>query len=197
VSGSDEGAAADGGRSTGPTDESLIERLAAGPDERALSELYDRYQAQMYGLAMRITRDGALAQDVVQEAFVGVWRNAARYVAGRASVRTWVLSITHHRAIDLVRRRRQVVELPDPDTSQAALTVPDVWPEVARTLDRETVRGVLGGLPEAQREAIELAYFEGLTQTEIAERTATPLGTVKSRVRLGLQGLRRALEGEQ
>src|SRR3954464_11312247 len=114
------------------TDEELVDRLAAGPDEAALSELYDRYQAAMYGLAMRITNDAALAQDAVQEAFVGVWRNAGRYASDRASVRTWMLSITHPRAIDVVRRRRATPPLPEPDepSMSAALVAPDVWPEV-------------------------------------------------------------------
>jgi RNA polymerase sigma-70 factor (ECF subfamily) len=188
--------AADGDRATGPSDEQLLERLAAGLDERALSELYDRYQAQMYGLAMRITRDPALAQDAVQEAFVGVWRNAARYAAGRSTVRTWMLSIAHHRAIDIVRRRRRTTTLPGTETAEPALTAPDVWPEVAQTLDRDTVASAMAALPDTQREAIQLAYFEGLTQVEIAERTGTPLGTVKSRVRLGLLAMRRALERE-
>ena len=149
----------------------------------------------MYGLAMRITRDPALAQDAVQEAFVGIWRYAARYTAGRSSVRTWMLSITHHRAIDIVRRRRPANPLPEIETADPALTAPDVWPEVARTLDRAAVSAAIAELPEAQREAIQLAYFVGLTQVEIADRTGAPLGTVKSRVRLGLLALRRALEG--
>jgi RNA polymerase sigma-70 factor (ECF subfamily) len=186
--------AADGGRSVAPSDEALLERLAAGTDEAALSELYDRYQAQMYGLAMRITRDAALAQDAVQEAFMGVWRHAARYAAGRSSARTWILSITHHRAIDLVRRRRATTALPDTEETPGALTAPDVWPEVARAADAAAIRAALGTLPEEQRQVIELAYFEGLTQVEIAGRTGAPLGTVKSRSRLGLATLRRALE---
>jgi RNA polymerase sigma-70 factor (ECF subfamily) len=188
--------AVDGGRSAEPSDETLMERLAAGSDERALSDLYDRYQAQMYGLAMRITRDPALAQDAVQEAFVGVWHNAAKYAVGRSTVRTWVLSITHHRAIDILRRRRPASALPEVETAEPALTAPDVWPEVAQTLDRAAVGAAMATLSEPQREALQLAYFEGLTQVEIAERTGTPLGTVKSRVRLGLLALRRALEGE-
>ncbi|HUP83895.1 MAG TPA: sigma-70 family RNA polymerase sigma factor [Candidatus Limnocylindria bacterium] len=187
---------ADGGREAGPSDEALLERLATGPDESALSDLYDRYQAQMYGLAMRITRDPALAQDAVQEAFVGVWRNATKYAAGKSTVRTWMLSIAHHRAIDIVRRRRPTSELPEIESADPALTTPDVWPEVAQSLDRDTVASALAGLSEPQREAIQLAYFEGLTQVEIAERTGTPLGTVKSRVRLGLLAMRRTLEGE-
>jgi RNA polymerase sigma-70 factor (ECF subfamily) len=176
------------------SDEDLVGRLAAGPDEAALSELYDRYQAAMYGLAMRITNDAGLAQDAVQEAFVGVWRNAARYAQGRASVRTWMLSIAHHRAIDIVRRRRAVSPLPEIEEANEALTAPDVWPEVARAADARAVRAALDMLPDAQRQAIELAYFSGLTQTEIAERENVPLGTVKSRVRLGLGALRRAME---
>jgi len=182
---------------TGVADEALIERLATTADEAALSELYDRYQALMYGLAMRITNDAGLAQDAVQEAFVGIWRNAASYSTVRASVRTWMLSITHHRAIDLVRRRRPTTALPEGNFAVAALTVPDVWPEVARAVDVDAVRSAMSELPAPQRQAIELAYFEGLTQVEIAERTGSPLGTIKSRVRLGLLTMRRQLEESQ
>ena len=186
---------ADSAKPAVTTDEELVGRLAAGPDEAALSELYDRYQAAMYGLAMRITNDAGLAQDAVQEAFVGVWRNSARYAAGRASVRTWILSITHHRAIDIIRRRRATSPLPEfEEAVNEALTAPDVWPEVARASDAREVRKAMDSLPDAQRTAIELAYFSGLTQTEIAQREAVPLGTVKSRVRLGLVALRRTLE---
>ena len=176
------------------TDEELLASLAAGLDEAALSQLYDRYQAVMYGLAMRITNDSALAQDAVQEAFTGVWRNATRYEQGKSSARTWLLSITHHRAIDIVRRRRPAATLPEADEIHEALTTPDVWPEIARAADAAAVRTAVAALPAAQREAIELAYFSGLTQTEIAARIQIPLGTVKSRVRLGLVALRRALE---
>ena len=176
-------------------DEALIERLAAGVDETALSELYDRYQAVMYGLAVRITNDPSLAQDAVQEAMVGIWRNAGRYAAGRASVRTWMLSITHHRAIDIVRRRRATTELPESEFGEPTLTTPDVWPEVSRSLDRDTVKVAMEGLPDAQRDTIAMAYFDGLTQVEIAQRTGVPLGTVKSRVRLGLAQMRRSMEG--
>ena len=150
----------------------------------------------MYGLALRITADPALAQDAVQEAFVGIWRNASSYAAGRASVRTWVLAITHNRSIDLVRRRRPVAPLPEVEDLPATLTAPDVWPEVARAADAKAVRAAMDVLPAAQREVIEWAYFGGLTQTDIAERAGVPLGTVKGRVRLALQALRRALEYE-
>jgi RNA polymerase sigma-70 factor, ECF subfamily len=169
-----------------PTDEALLERAAMG-DQAAIAALYDRYKGMMFGLATRITGDAALAQDVVQEAFVGIWRNAARFSSARASARTWILSICHHRAVDAVRRRRLADPLPDPELPPPPqLALPDVWGDVSARLDATAVRGALAALPEAQREVIDLAYFGGLTQTEIAERTGAPLGTVKSRVRLGL-----------
>jgi RNA polymerase sigma-70 factor, ECF subfamily len=179
------------------TDEQLLAGLVDGR-LGALDRLYDRYRTMAYSIALRITSDPTLAEDVVQDAFLGAWRNASRYELGRGSVRTWLLSIVHHRAIDAVRRRRPTSELPEADAGPppAALTLPDVWPEVAAGLDRETVRRALATLPEVQREAIELAYFGGLTQVEIAERTQTPLGTVKSRIRLGLLSMRRAIVGE-
>ena len=176
-----------------PTDEQLLERVAA-LDPAAVEQLYERYKSMAYALASRITADSALAEDVVQDAFLGVWRNASRYAASRASVRTWVLSIVHHRAIDAVRRRRPTSELPAADAQPPpALVVDDAWAEVAGRLEREIIAAALEELSPAQREAIELAYFGGLTQPEIAERTGAPLGTVKSRVRLGLLSLREIL----
>jgi RNA polymerase sigma-70 factor (ECF subfamily) len=175
-------------------DRAVLARIAAG-ELHALDELYDRYKTMAYSIAFRITNDATLAEDVVQDAFLGAWRNAARYVEGRGSVKTWLLAIVHHRAIDAVRRRRPTTELPEhEEVPPAQFQVPDVWAEVSASLDADTVRGALGALSEPQREAIELAYFGGLTQQEIADRTATPLGTVKSRMRLGLLAMRRALE---
>jgi len=184
-------------RTSSPTDEAdrvVLARLADGELD-ALEDLYDRYKTMAYSIAYRITNDATLAEDVVQDAFLGAWRNAARYIEGRGSVKTWLLSIVHHRAIDAVRRRRPTSELPDLELPPpAAFTLPDVWAEVAAILDAETVRAALGALSDVQREAIELAYFGGMTQQEIADRTATPLGTVKSRMRLGLLAMRRNLE---
>lgn len=178
---------------TEATDEMLLKHVAAG-DQDALSELYDRFQSLAFGMAVRITGDRGLAEDVVQETFLGVWRAAGRFAEGRASARTWIVAICHHRAVDAVRRRRPSSPLPDPELPPPdKLVAPDVWPEVGRGLDADLVRKAMDGLPPAQREAIKLAYFAGLTQHEIAERTDVPLGTVKSRVRLGLVGLRRAL----
>jgi RNA polymerase sigma-70 factor (ECF subfamily) len=170
-----------------------MDRLAGG-DLGALDRLYEHYGAMSFSIAYRITGDRAAAEDVVQEAFLGAWRNAARYADGRGTVRTWLLSIVHHRAIDAVRRRRPTAELPETETNlPGALTLPDTWEEVAVGLDRAAIQVALSRISDVQREAIELAYFGGLTQTEIAERTGVPLGTVKGRLRLGLDGLRAAM----
>ena len=174
-------------------DRAAISRLAAG-DPEALEGLYGRYGTMAYSLAYRITGDVSAAEDAVQEAFLGVWRNANRYAVGRGSVRTWLLSIVHHRAVDSLRRRRATIALPETsDFAPEALTLPDAWGDVAARLDRQAVQAALGSIPPAQRTVIELAYFGGLTQVEIAERLDLPLGTVKSRQRLGLLALRATL----
>jgi RNA polymerase sigma-70 factor (ECF subfamily) len=186
-------------RSASPADDvdrEVLERVAAGELD-ALDMLYDRYRTMAYSIALRITSDASLAEDVVQDAFLGAWRNAGRYAESRASVKTWLLAIVHHRAVDAVRRRRPTVDLPEREAvPPPQLTLPDIWPEVAGRLDQEAVQGALRVLSDVQREAIELAYFGGLTQQEIAARTNTPLGTVKSRMRLGLLTMRRALLGD-
>jgi RNA polymerase sigma-70 factor (ECF subfamily) len=175
------------------TDRAVMERLASG-DLGSLEQLYDQYGAMSFSIAYRITGDRASAEDVVQEAFLGAWRNAARYADARGSVKTWLLSIVHHRAIDAVRRRRPTTELPEHEGAMPApLVLPDTWTEISASLDRESVRAALATLSNVQREAIELAYFGGLTQSEIAERTGVPLGTVKGRMRLGLDALRAAM----
>ena len=170
-----------------------MERLAGG-DLGALDRLYEHYGAMSFSVAYRITGDRATAEDVVQEAFLGAWRNAARYADARGTVKTWLLSIVHHRAIDAVRRRRPTIEFPDTEAPQPeTLTLPDTWAEVAQGIDRAAIEVALGRISDVQREAIELAYFGGLTQSEIAEKTGVPLGTVKGRMRLGLEGLRAAM----
>ncbi len=182
-------------RTSIPADEAdlaLFVRLVDGELD-ALERLYDRYKSMAYSLAYRVTQDATLAEDVVQDAFLAARRNAGSYVIGRGSVRTWLLSIVHHRAIDAIRRRRRPqptqlpgIELPPP----TGLTQPEVWAEVAAGLDVQLVQRAYAELSDVQREAIELAFFEGLTQQEIAVRTETPLATVKSRIRLGLLALR-------
>jgi|SRR5689334_16529822 len=174
-------------------DRAALQRITNGELD-ALDDLYERYKTMAYSIAYRITNDATLAEDVVQDAFLGAWRNAARYVEGRGSVKTWLLSIVHHRAIDAVRRRRPTTDLPDREEAPPpALRLPDVWAEVAANLDAAAVRDALATLTDVQREALELAYFSGLTQVEIADQTGTPLGTVKSRMRLGLLAMRRVL----
>jgi len=174
----------------------LMRQVAAG-EIGGLEALYDRYHAMAYALALRITTETGLAEDVVQDSFLGVWRNAGRYAEARGTVRSWLLAIVRHRAIDAMRRQRASVALgEEPDEALPAnLTLPDIWPEVAGRLDGERVREAIQTLPPAQRDAIELAYFDGLTQREIATRTGAPLGTVKSRMRLGLVALREQLIG--
>jgi len=175
------------------TDRETMERLAGG-DLGALERLYDQYGAMSFSIAYRITGDRASAEDVVQEAFLGAWRNAARYADARGSVKTWLLSIVHHRAIDAVRRRRPTTELPETETNMpSTLVLPDTWTEIAASLDRETVQAALATLSDVQREAIELAYFGGHTYREVAVLLEQPEGTVKSRIRAGLLRLRAAL----
>ena len=168
------------------SDEALLAAVADS-DEEALGELYDRFGRVSYGLALRILRDAALAEDAVQEAFLQVWRGADGYRPERAKASTWVLTFVHRRAVDLVRReerRRAEPEgsLPEPEAPGADEAV------VARSR-REIVRDALSRLPADQREAIELAYYGGLTQSELAERLSQPLGTIKSRMFTGLQRL--------
>jgi RNA polymerase sigma factor (sigma-70 family) len=186
------------GRTASPADDAdqaVLALVTAGQLD-ALQELYDRYRTMAYSIALRITSDASLAEDVVQDAFLGVWRNAGRYVTGRGSVKTWLLAIVHHRAVDAVRRRKPTVELPErEDIPPPALQLPDIWSDVSAGLDRDEIAAAMATLSDVQREAIELAYWGGLTQQEIAERTGAPLGTVKSRVRLGLLALRQALVG--
>lgn len=168
-------------------------------DLAALDILYTRHRTLAFSIAQRITGDASLAEEVVQDAFVGVWRNADRYDPARSSVRTWLMAMVHHRAIDAVRRRRRrpTTELPDHESSDLQQDwAPDVWLEVSAHIDAADVRRAMNVLTEAQRRAIELAYFGGLTQQEIADLTSTPLGTVKSRIRSGLLAMRRVLARE-
>ena len=177
---------------TTPAEVSIIDR----GDVASFVTIYDRYSPVVMALALRITRDRAAAEDVVQETFLCVWRNGARFDQARGTFKNWLVSIEHHRAIDVTRVRRGVeMSIDVPDSSVAALCAPqDVWLEVAARIDQGVVRRYIAALPDAQRECLELAYFAGLTQTQIAERTRAPIGTVKSRVRLGLHRMRQLIE---
>ena len=169
------------------SDEELLEAIADG-DERALGALYDRFGRVAYGLALRILRDRALAEDAVQEAFLAVWRSADAYRRERAKPGTWILTLVHRRAVDLVRREDR--RRGDP-LDEAPEAVGDAVPDQADLREqRAVVQQALVTLPTEQREALELAYYGGYTQSELAERLGVPLGTVKSRMFAGLTRLR-------
>jgi RNA polymerase sigma-70 factor (ECF subfamily) len=178
------------------SDEDVLAAVQAR-DDAALAELYDRYGRLAFGLAYRILGERGVAEDVVQEAFLAVWRRADSYRTDRGSVRGWLMSIVHNASIDR-RRGRFKREQGDVALDELAFKLEtdadETFATVAEGIVAEQVRRALTGLPEEQRQAIELAYFGGLTQQEIAVRTGTPLGTVKSRLRLGLHKLRGLLQ---
>jgi RNA polymerase sigma-70 factor (ECF subfamily) len=172
------------------SDEALLALCSRG-DDSALAELYDRYGRVAYGLALRIVRDRALAEDAVQEAFLGVWRSAGTFLAEQGKPSTWILTLVHRRAVDLVRREERRRGEPLEDVSQPAgeATDEEAWLRAQRQVVQEALRK----LPPEQREAIELAYYGGFTQSELAERLGQPLGTIKSRMFTGLRRLRELL----
>lgn len=179
------------------SDESLMHALTDGAIW-AMELLYSRYSALFYSLTYRMVADRQVTEDLVQDAFLVIWRRAASYNMQAGSARSWLLSIMHHRTIDYLRSKRsrsilKEVTLEEGEQLEDA-TFPDVWEEVCRSLQRSLVHECMAKLLREQRLAIELAYFEGLTQAEIAKKCSIPLGTVKGRVRLGLLHLKRELE---
>ena len=171
-------------------DEALPAQLARG-DENALAELYDRFGRVAYGLAVRVLRDPAFAQDAVQDAFLGAWRTAASFDPARGTTSTWLMTLVHRRAVDLVRREhRRKTEPLEGAPAAAGKTTEE---EAALREERRRVQAALAQLPPDQREALELAYYGGLSQSEPAERLGVPLGTVKSRMFVGLARLRELL----
>jgi RNA polymerase sigma factor (sigma-70 family) len=171
------------------SDEALVALLERG-EEDALAELYDRYGQVAYSLAFRMLRSETLAEDAVQEAFLTIWRNAARFVPERARASTWLLTIVHRRAVDLVRREERRRTEPFAAGTEPVSAEGSVADEAWLRLQRERVQDALSRLPDEQREALELAYYGGFTQSELAERLGQPLGTIKSRMFAGLARLR-------
>lgn len=172
-----------------PTDRELMRRLCER-DLTALDMLHDRHQSVALGLACRILRDRSYAEDVVQDAFLTLWRQPERYDPGRGTVRCWLLTIVRHRSIDTLRRNRistRIVELTPDIVDNGA---PDPGDLAVATLEREHVQAALARLPIEQRRAIEFSYLQGRTHVEIAELMNCPLGTVKGRIRIGLDKLR-------
>ena len=178
-------------------DEALVRRMAGG-DDQALGVLYDRWHSVVHGVVSRMLRQADDVEDVVEETFWQAWRQASRFDRTRGAVQTWLLTIARSRALDRVRalRRRREEPLEGDDgqvlVQQAAEGDPGQDAEASER--RRIVGAALSGLPAEQREALELGYFGGLSQTEIAERTGQPLGTVKTRMRLALQKLRSQLQ---
>jgi RNA polymerase sigma-70 factor (ECF subfamily) len=175
------------------SDEALVALVARG-DETALAELYDRVSGIAYGLALRVLRDERLAEDAVQEGFLGVWRTAAAFRAERAKASTWILTLVHRRAVDLVRREERRRAEPLTDDIGAQGTTEGTEEAAWLRFERERVQAALRQLPDVQREALELAYYGGFSQSELADRLGVPLGTIKSRMFAGLARLRELLD---
>ncbi len=179
-------------------DRELLARLREG-DEDAFRGLFDRYAPTAKALALRVVRQAHLAEEIVQEAFMAVWKNPDGYDADRGSVRSWLMGTVHHRAVDLVRReeayRRRTEEAIPGAYEDQADHADEVVEAIGLPEERRIVRAALAELPEEQRRVLELMYFDGKSQTQIAEATGLPLGTVKSRALLGMRRMRGALEG--
>ena len=177
------------------TDEELIGAVAEGRAD-ALATLYDRYARLAYGLALRMIGSPEWAEEVVQEAFWRVWRGAGSFDTRRSKPGTWVLSIVHHQAVDQLRRLRRRPDETNDLTLVGDLVDPDPEPadSIWRREQRSLIQAALAELPPLQREAVELAYFGGLSQSQIAARQRAPISTVKTRLQLGLKKLGEALQ---
>ncbi len=155
-----------------------------------MAQLYARYSSVVYAVALRVLGDTAAAEDVLQEIFIQLWRNPGAFDSGRGNLAPWLAVITRNRAVDSLRKRR-----PQTEISETTVSVePDLASQADRGRAMEKVRAVLKDMPEAQRSSLEMAYFEGYSHSEIAEKTGEPLGTVKTRIRNGLMLLRKAVE---
>lgn len=169
-------------------DSTLLARIGQG-DETGMEAIFKRYSGPVYSVALRVLHDSGQAEDVMQEIFLQLWRNPEAFVHGRGSLGAWLVVVARNRAIDVLRRRK-----PTDSVDEVVLASPcDISAEAERNGMMEKVRVILADLPEEQRKSLELAYFEGLSHSEIASRTGDPLGTVKTRIRLGLMSLRKAL----
>jgi RNA polymerase sigma-70 factor (ECF subfamily) len=175
---------------TGSMEDTALLSRVGHADESAMESIFRRYSGPVYSVALRVLHDSGQAEDVMQEIFLQLWRNPAAFVQGRGSLGAWLVVVTRNRAIDLIRRRK-LTESVDAVVLASPINVAD---EAERNAMMEKVRGVLSSLPQEQRKSLELAYFEGLTHTEIASRTGDPLGTVKTRIRQALITLRKAFE---
>ncbi|HEU0165452.1 MAG TPA: sigma-70 family RNA polymerase sigma factor [Thermomicrobiales bacterium] len=183
----------------GAMDDPQLVRLMAAEDPQALETLYTRYSRIVFSFALRIVGDPAGAEELLQEVFFRAWQQARNFSEGRGSFVTWLLSITHNMAIDEIRKRQrrpQRADSADPVLVLSNVTAdgPSVEEHALQSAWRDEIAGALKTLPDSQRQAIELAYFHGLTQREIADQLGEPLGTIKTRMRLGMRKLREYLE---
>jgi RNA polymerase sigma-70 factor, ECF subfamily len=170
-------------------DASLLALVRSG-DEHAMASLFDRYSKVVYSVALRVLRDPAAAEDVLQEIFMQIWRNPDSFTAARGSLGGWLAVVSRNRSIDTLRRRR-----PTDSVDEIALASPyNLADEAERNSLMERARGVIVQLPSEQRKTLEMAFFDGLTHSEIAEMTGDPLGTVKTRIRSALLTLRKAFQ---
>jgi RNA polymerase sigma-70 factor, ECF subfamily len=171
------------------SDASLVAAIRHG-DQEAMAELYDRYSSVVYAVALRVLGEAGAAEDVLQEVFMQLWRNPGAFDAGRGNLAPWLAVITRNRAVDVLRKRRPQSELEETSLS--------VYPDLAAEADRgrvsQKIRAALSQMPSQQRTALEMAYFEGYSHSEISGKTGEPLGTVKTRIRNGLLTLRKAVE---
>lgn len=175
---------------SGTTDELLMERIRSN-DQMAMAEVFDRYGGLVYSVALRVLKEPAQAEDVMQEIFFQLWKGAGSYAEGRGSLGAWLAVVARNRAIDSLRRRR-------PSDSVDDVVLPaktDLSSETERNLMIEKVRTVMKGLPPEQQRLVELAFFEGMSHTEIATQTGDALGTVKTRIRTALMSLRKGVQG--
>jgi RNA polymerase sigma-70 factor, ECF subfamily len=170
------------------SDLSVLEKVRAH-DQKAMAALFDRYGSLVYSIAMRVLRDPSSAEDVMQEVFIRIWENPEAFISGRGSLAGWLAVVTRNRAVDVLRRRR-----PGDSIDEVVLpTNTNLASEAERNIMMQKVHLVLGRLPAEQQRSLELAFFEGLSHSEIAARTGTPLGTVKTRIRSALNNLREAI----
>ena len=173
---------------TSPDDTALVNGVLAG-DQNAMAKMFDKYSPVVYSVAIRVLRDSGHAEDVTQEVFLQIWRNPASFVQGRGSLAAWLVVVARNRSIDLLRRRKPS----DPVEDVVLVSSVDVASEAERNIATEKIRNVLKKLPQEQQTSVELAFFEGLSHSEIAQRTGDPLGTVKTRIRSALASIRKAL----
>lgn len=178
-------------------DSVLVNAMAAG-NEHALSILYDRYSATVYGMLLRILKDKQTAEEVLQDLFLHIWRKPHQFDASRGCLRTWLIVVGRNCAISRLRAspNREFLEENDGDYAATFVSMPNIEGEISSLDMARTLRNALKHLPPAQRRALELAYFDGMSQNEIAQRTGSPLGTIKSRIRAALQSLKRTLEDD-